>query len=174
MEEKQVNWTEFRRKIFIDGSVEKLYRCWATSGEMATWFLRKCENTSKDGVKRESGDLCEKGDTYVWAWHNWDIEEGGTVLEANGKDSITYSFAGEGRVTVNLSWRDDRQMTLLELTQTNIPLDEQSKMNIHVGCSNGWTFWMANLKAYVEHGVLLNDKNLDPSDMTVGHEFVNS
>jgi hypothetical protein len=30
-----------------------------------------------------------------------------------------------------------------------------------VGCSNGWTFWLANLKAYLEHGILLHETEED-------------
>jgi len=44
----------------------------------------------------------------------------------------------------------------------------------HYGCSTGWTFWLANLKAWLEHGILLNDRGTDLlEDPRAGYEFVN-
>ncbi|MBT8283480.1 MAG: SRPBCC domain-containing protein, partial [Muriicola sp.] len=63
---------------------------------------------------------------------------------------------------------------LVTLIQTNIPTDEKNKMNIHVGCSNGWTFWLANLKAYLEHGILLNETKNDLRNIPLASfHFVN-
>jgi len=47
-------------------------------------------------------------------------------------------------------------------------------LEIHYGCSNGWTFWLANLKAYLEHGILLNETEIDlRGEELAGYEFVN-
>jgi hypothetical protein len=47
-------------------------------------------------------------------------------------------------------------------------------MNIHVGCSNGWTFWLANLKAFLEHGILLNETTMDLREIPLANfQFVN-
>jgi len=44
-------------------------------------------------------------------------------------------------------------------------------MMFSVGCSNGWTFWMANLKAYLEHGITLHAKGMKQSEVA---DFVNA
>jgi len=63
---------------------------------------------------------------------------------------------------------------LLSLNQSKIPLDEKSKLEIFYGCSNGWAFWLTNLKSFLEHGILLNETeiNLKPFQIA-GYEFVN-
>ena len=53
---------------------------------------------------------------------------------------------------------------MLTLRQYNIPTDPESTLNIHFGCSNGWTFWLANLKAWLEHGIHLGERSFDLTD----------
>jgi len=57
------------------------------------------------------------------------------------------------------------------LIQDDIPTDEKSKIEFFVGCSIGWTFWMINLKAYLEHNVTLHAKGLKQDETT---DLVNS
>ena len=49
----------------------------------------------------------------------------------------------------------------MELTQEKIPLDEESKVNYHLGCMEGWTFYLANLKSILEGGIDLRNKNVN-------------
>ena len=105
-------------------------------------------------------------------WHNWDGQENGTILETNGRDLIRFSFAESCEVTITLEQRE--KAVLLSLTQSKIPEDEKSKLQIFYGCSNGWTFWLANLKSYLEHGILLNETEIDLRGFELsGYEFVN-
>jgi len=48
---------------------------------------------------------------------------------------------------------------IVDLTQEHIPSDEESKFNFHVGCSNGWVFYLANLKSIMEGGIDLRNKD---------------
>ncbi len=58
--------------------------------------------------------------------------------------------------------------------QFEIPIDEDSKLEVHCGCSNGWTFWLTNLKAFVEHGILLNETEINVKEnVLAGYQFVN-
>ena len=98
----------------------------------------------------------------IWKWNNWDVEEIGEIREANGKDRISFTFGKGGIVHVEL--KDSKGGTEVILTQENIPSDEKSKMDFYVGCSTGWTFWLANLKAWMENGVLLQAKGLSQED----------
>lgn len=137
-----------------------------------SWFLRKAEYVGKDMKLRAPSAFIQKADSYTWEWHNWDGQEKGTVLQANGVDYIEISFAGDCSVAVTLE--DNGSAVLVTLKQYNIPTDEKSKMQIHHGCNNGWTFWMANLKAYLEHGIQLNETEQDLRQLpNAGLEFVN-
>jgi uncharacterized protein YndB with AHSA1/START domain len=153
------SFKSFTKKIFIHTTPERLYSCWATEKGICEWFLKKAAFSTPDGKKRDAGQYVEPNDRYVWEWYNWDGEETGRILETNAPDHLVFSFAGSSRVAVDLEKKGEK--VLLTLRQYDIPLDEESKLNIHVGCSNGWTFWLANLKAYLEYGILLHETEED-------------
>ena len=151
--------------------MEKLYWCWTTKEGICSWFLKNAEYL-RNGMSLQENETIKEGDNYTWFWHNWDGREEGSILETNGKDLIRFSFAGSCEVEVKLEQRETA--ILLSLKQSKIPQDEKSKLEIIYGCSNGWTFWLANLKAYLEHGILLNETEIDLRAFELaGYEFVN-
>jgi uncharacterized protein YndB with AHSA1/START domain len=168
---KELTWDSFTKKIHIDVSLEKLFWCWGTEEGICTWFLRGAEYY-RQGKKLGSKKFVKAGDKYIWSWHNWDGKEQGEILEVKENEFIRFSFAGNCEVKISMEQRNT--MVLLSLSQTNIPQDEKSKLEIFYGCSNGWTFWLANLKAYLEHGILLNETQVDLRGFDLaGYEFVN-
>jgi len=168
-----LSFEAFTKKIYIKADLKKLYWCWATKEGIESWFLRKAEYTTPDGKPRETKEEIQSGDTYVWEWYNWNGKETGTIFQANGTDFLEFSFAGDVcNVSVTLEEKDNA--VLVTLKQFDMPTDEETKMNIYNGCSCGWTFWMANLKAYLEHGIVLNEKEFDLTEIPqAGHIFVN-
>ena len=46
-----------------------------------------------------------------------------------------------------------------ESKQYNIPTDETGKTDYHIGCREGWVFYLANLKSIQEGGIDLRNKN---------------
>ncbi len=168
----KLSFDSFTKKIYIKSSVEKLYWSWATTEGIASWFLKKATYTSTGGAVRSSKEPIQEGDAYIWEWHNWDGQEKGSVIQANNTNFLEISFAENCRVSVTME--DKGTACLLSLKQYNIPTDEESKLNIHHGCSNGWTFWLANLKCYLEHGILLNETEFDLRNVPLaGFQFVN-
>ena len=135
---------------------------------METWFLEKADYLTGE-TPRLPDELIQGGDKFSWKWNNWDFTENGEILEANGKDAISFTFGSGGVVHVNL--KDIDQGTELTLRQEEIPTDEKSKMDIFVGCISGWTFWLTNLKAYLEFGITLHAKGLKQDETT---DLVNS
>ncbi len=168
---EKLEWNSFTKKIYINTSVEKLYNLWATQKGITSWFLKHAEYKSPSGQHRKPLEHIQKGDTYTWEWHNWDGKEEGKVLEANGKDYVEITFE-TSKVSVLLEKKNN--VSIVTLTQFDIPTDDESKLRVHFGCSNGWTFWLANLKAYIEHGILLNETeiNLKENELA-GYQFVN-
>ncbi len=168
---KALSFDQFTKKIYIKAPIQELFRYWATTAGITSWFLRKAvyKDTS-DGIRRLD-ELIQVGDQYTWEWHNWEGQEKGEVLQTNNRDKLEISFASSKLL---LSLEDAGKATLLTLTQHQIPTDDASKLNIHYGCSNGWTFWLANLKAFAEHGILLNETEFDLTKIPLaGYEFVN-
>ena len=151
------DWSRFRRSIFINASPEKVFDAWIIPEQIETWFLKRAEFTRSDGTARDQSDVIEAGDTYAWNWWNYDGTEEGVVKKVDrGGHHLEFQFAGEGTVIVDVEVVQGD--TLLRLEQVDIPLDDESRRNIHMGCSQGWAFWMVNLKSWIEHGILLHDQ----------------
>ncbi|RED99416.1 SRPBCC family protein [Marinoscillum furvescens] len=163
-------WSSFTRKIIIHATPEHIYPQWATSAGIEKWFLRSCTYISASGTTRKPDELVQASDQFSWKWHNWPDEEKGKILTANHPTELTWTFAGS-QVTLHLEAREES--TLVTLTQELIPTDDKSKMNIYYGCGTGWTFWLTNLKAYLEHKITLHHKNPDMMGKHDGFEFVN-
>jgi len=160
-----MDWTKFTRKIRLNASPQRIYDSWTITTEMSKWFLKKVEITegSTDGI-------CRKGDKVDWHWHNAGSIESLTMLEANGKDKIGFTFGGD--MKVHLTITQDDSFSILHLEQTDIPTDEKAKMDYYAGCNGGWTFWLVNLKAYLEHHIVLHDQQLGKREDLWG--FVNT
>lgn len=169
---EKLSFDSFTKKIHIKAPMERLYWCWGTGEGITSWFLRNAEYVAADGQARNPQENIHPGDRYTWEWHNWDGQEKGEILQANGIDFVKFSFAEVSKVSVTLE--DKGVSVLLTLRQYEIPTDDKNKLNIHHGCSNGWTFWLTNLKAYLEHGILLNETEIDLRNIPLaGFEFVN-
>ena len=152
-------WSSFVTRINVNAPTEKLYALWATRSGMEYWFLRLSEYKNLEGNVRADKELAEKGDTYRWRWHGWsdDVTEEGSILDCNGKDLFKFSFGKAGDCTVKI--KKENGYTIVELTQDNIPDDDQEKHYWHVGCKTGWTFYLANLKSLCEGGIDLRNKD---------------
>ncbi len=152
------DWSKFTKRIAIKADIATLYKAWTTQSGLEHWFLSHADFKKADGTVRPADSSIEKGDTYEWHWHGYDGVEKGTILEVNGVDKLQFLFAG-CTVTVKLS--EDRGLTLVELTQENIPLEEDVKKNLVVQCGEGWTFHMADMKSIYEGGLDLRNKDMD-------------
>jgi uncharacterized protein YndB with AHSA1/START domain len=162
--ETKIDWTSFKRRIHIDKSKEEIFQAWATQKRLETWFLEKAEFVGSDGKNRDKEQPCEAGDSFSWKWHNWPHFEEGKILESNGVDRLVFTFGPGGEVLLEL--KDSPWGVEVALTQYQIATDEKSKMDYYVSCHGGWTFWMANLKAWLEHGVTLHIKGLPQEEIS--------
>ena len=166
------SWETFTRRIIIDRPIGDIFQLWTTGKGLTTWFLKTADYTTAENNKRPDDENYQVGDEYLWEWHNWDGSSKGKVLAQNGEDHLKFEFA-DGVVDVKITkYKDGR--SLVTLVQSNIPTDDESRMNIFCGCSCGWSFWLTNLKAYMEHGILLNEKNADLRGEFSGFEVVNT
>jgi uncharacterized protein YndB with AHSA1/START domain len=153
-------WSQFVKRIPINSSTEKIYHAWTSQAELEKWFLRRAEFFTPEGEARQADSQVAKDDTYNWKWYGYedDVFEKNMVLEANGKDLFRFKFAGECIVTVQV--KEEATERVVELSQENIPLDENPATNLVLGCGEGWTFYLANLKSYLEGGLDLRNKNV--------------
>jgi len=159
----QVNkdWKKFTITANLKAPVQSIYDCWAKPSGLEFWFLRSAEFKDEKGHPVSKDDYLKAGSTYAWMWHGYPDEvcEHGKVLEANGKDRFQFSFTGNCIVTIEL--KQLGELTICELTQDEIPDEADPLKNLHVQCSIGWTFYLANMKSMIEGGIDLRNKNVE-------------
>jgi len=151
------DWTSFTKRIAIKAKLSEIYNAWTKSSELEKWFLEKAAffNTQKEPISKyinATGNIA-----YEWLWYLYPDKMKGTFKKANGKDFLQFTFEGECLVDVTLT--EQNGYTIVELMQHNIPTDDQSKQLIRLGCSNGWAFFLTNLKSVYEGGLDLRNKD---------------
>ena len=163
-------WDSFERVIYINSTLQEVYNCFAIPEQIEIWFLKEAKYQDATGILRPKTEPVKSGDKYTFSWYIYTGLEHGEILEANGKDHFSFTFVNS---VVDVKLKEDMGMTLLTLTQKEIAEDDETKMNIYTGCSNGWTFWITNLKAWLEHKILLHEKEGLPLQLSGNHNFIN-
>lgn len=154
---KNFEWTTFTRKIAVKAKLSDIYNAWTKAAEIEKWFLSRAVFIDTNGKPISKNEQIQKGFTYEWNWYLFDVTERGKITEANGKDFVQFTFAGECLVDIKLSMLDD--YVIVEITQKNIPTDDNSKEEIRLGCDSGWSFYLVNLKSVYEGGLDLRNKD---------------
>lgn len=150
------DWTSFTIQIAINTNLENVWHAWTTAHGMESWFLESCVYTDSQGHTRHGNDVAEPGDKYTFMWYLYDIPEHGDIVQVIPKSLFQFSFAGQ--CLVDVSFETKQGHIIVTLKQHNIPEDEDSKFKIRIGCHEGWTFYMANLKSVLEGGLDLREK----------------
>ena len=156
------DWSKFTLRIPVDAPAEKIYSALATQGGIESWFLRSAHYFDEaSNQQRAADEFIQPGDRYTWLWHGYDDDtvEHNFILEANGEDELSFVFAGHCTVTIMIGMLHNE--TIVELTQENIPTGDEAKANIHIGCMEGWTFYLTNLKSILEGGIDLRNRNIE-------------
>lgn len=169
MTRTNIDWTNFTKRIYIDSNIQSVYDAWTIPGKITEWFLEKADYSGENEQERNEDENIQNGDHFKWKWHNRENEEGGHILAANGSDRISFTFGTGGNVHIELN--EHRLGTELTLVQDSIPIDEESKLDLFAGCNASWTFWLTNLKAWLEHGITLHATGLSMEETT---DLVNS
>jgi len=149
------DWTSFELKIAVKAGIQDMYYAWTQAEQVEKWFLQECMYL-RNKAPLAAEETVHTGDTYAWRWYFYEETEHGEIREANGKDFLQFSFAGNCLVDVQLEPAGD--YTLIRLRQHNIPIDEASQFGIRIGCVEGWTFYLTNLKSVYEYGHDLRNK----------------
>lgn len=156
------DWTSFTKKIAVKAKLSDIYNAWTTAVELEKWFLEKVSFFDADQKLLPKDKNVSEGNTYEWFWYLYDEPMPGKINSVNGKDHLQFTFEGACLVDIKLTETDG--YTTVELRHHNIPTDDYSKQYIRLGCSNGWHFYLTNLKSVYEGGLDLRNKdsNLNP------------
>jgi hypothetical protein len=152
------DWSKFTLRVNIRTSIGEAYNAWATPGGIESWFLRNAIFKDVNGRLRHKNSPIESGDTYEWYWHGYpdSIVEKGKILQANGKDTFSFTFSLGCPVTISIY--EEAGETIVQLVENDLPVDDISMRNHFVGDSRGWIFYLANLKSIMEGGIDLRNK----------------
>ncbi|NUY82482.1 SRPBCC domain-containing protein [Flavobacterium sp. MAH-1] len=150
------DWTKFTIRIAIKADKQTLYDAWAKPSEIEKWFLKSCTYSDNGNAIGKNGSASAAND-YEWRWWLYSEVENGKIKQADASDLFSFSFAGDCLVEVKFSEKFDH--TVVELTQSNIPEDDASKKNYRLGCHDGWSFYLVNLKSVYEGGLDLRGKD---------------
>jgi uncharacterized protein YndB with AHSA1/START domain len=157
------HWTKFKVTADYNTDIRSLYLAWATPAGLESWFLRRAEFYTIPHRLREPQEFILNEDIYEWYWHGYgdDTAQSGQILEVNGTDRIRFTFSGDSIVTVDISSRNG--VSIIELTQENIPIEEEPAQSLFVQCQISWVFYLANLKSILEGGIDLRNKRIEVS-----------
>lgn len=150
------DWSKFVLRLPVKKELQVIYNAWATKQGLERWFLRQADFFLENG---NPSLIPSKGDTYKWFWHGHpdSVFEKRKVLEANGKDFFQFEFSGGSVVSVRL--KPEGKLVMVELTQENIPADENPETHLYIQCQTGWTFYMTNLKSVYENSIDMRNKD---------------
>ena len=154
---KNFDWTCFQKRIAVKAPMQKMYDAWTIPGELEKWFLKTARFFDENGKLVNMQDHIVPPMTYEFTWYLYSETEHGKVIKANGKNYLEFSFAGSCIVIVKLS--EEHGHTIVELEQKDIPTDDDSKLELRLGCSSGWSFYLVNLKSVYEGGLDLRSKD---------------
>jgi uncharacterized protein YndB with AHSA1/START domain len=135
------DWSEFTLKAAYNASPAKLFKLWTKENELCKWFLVSAKMELR------------KGGEYEWEWM-MGAREKGKVLAVKKNSLFRFTFAGG---ICEVKFRRAGKGCLVILRQYDIPIDEKHKVGTHLSCSIGWTFFLTNLKSYIETGVDLRE-----------------
>ena len=155
MNEFNYDWTQFTRQIFVQADLPTVFAAWAKPSEITKWFIAETEQA------RPADNMVQTGDRYFWHWHQ-DLHAQGRYLDVVENERLQFTFGDEAayldeKIVVTVEFTDLGDMTSVVLKQENLPDTDQGHVQWHMGCNMGWSFFMTNLKAQLEHGVDLRE-----------------
>jgi len=147
------DWSRFQSEIFIGRPVSIVYRAWALPSEMQRWFIEVCEAMTRDYKAKGKDEFLQNGDQFKWFFD--EKTESGVILEVKTDEKICFTISGASRFSVKVTvlFNAVEGGTHVELIQENMPCSEQDRINWHLDSKVAWTFFLTNLKAYLEHNV---------------------
>lgn len=144
MQNKKYDWSQFTMKAAIKASPEKVFKAWTDEKILCKWFLIKAKMELR------------RGGNFMWEWFG-NVQEKGIILEVKKPNRLSMTFAG---CVLDINIKKDKRGTFMTLHQHHIPLDDKNKAGTHLSCFGGWTFFITNLKSYLENGIDLREKDV--------------
>ncbi|MHA2028140.1 MAG: SRPBCC family protein [Candidatus Kariarchaeaceae archaeon] len=159
------DWSKFERKIYIKAPLQQVFDHWVQPDPITTWFIKHATYITPEGTKRKNFESVQTGDKYKWEWHQ-DLTANGEVLEVIPHKLFRFTFGDKEKgssekVEVNIEFGAEGDESYFTLTQHNMGGPDLDRAQYHLSCNMGWSFFMTNMKALLEHGVDLRETDPD-------------
>jgi len=153
------DWSGFTHRIYVGRAKEDLWSALATPGGIASWFTYQTTIVDKNGRRLAEDQFPSQGDSVHWEWTEGTTEEA-RILEFEPVDRIKFSWYGD-KGWVEFRVRENDGRNYVELEQRMEGDDAEFLQDVYVGCAEGWTFFLANLKSILEGGLDLREYRAD-------------
>jgi len=137
--QKPFDWTQFTLRIVIAVPVSRVFTAWTDDTIITRWFTEIAKVEPK------------KNGAIHFEWLAGDkLDARFLAFEKDRK--ILFIFGSKGE-KVEVSFKKVTGGTLCEIHQFDMSTSPKSKVSMHMGCREGWTFFLTNLKSYLENSV---------------------
>lgn len=146
--------SEFTHSIYMDASIDEVFKYISTSSGIAKWFLGNCDYYDMYRKIIDKSLPAQKGYTFRWKWLAKDLEISGEVLESIKNETFAFTFGSNFNVTITLSGSRGRtKLKLFQKYNLNTPENDFA----HINCCVCWVFFLTNLKSVIEHSIDLRE-----------------
>ena len=150
-----IDWDQFTCRVIIDASQEACFDAWTSEASITQWFVAECPAWGVDGTPNDSDRVFEVGGHIRLTWGEGTTDDA-AIFVLNADDHFAFGwYEGKGRIDVLFSQFEGR--TLVELHQVMSQGELEDRQKCALFCYSGWTFYLANLKAWLEHGIDLRE-----------------
>jgi len=144
MPNKKYDWSQFIQRLPVAAPAEKVFKMWTDPKMMNKWLVEDAKMPLK------------KNGTYEWTWYGG-FKDSGKILSVRKPSKLVFTFAGS---KCEVQIKKNKRGSMVTLRQYSIPDSDEHKV-VHLSCSNGWTFYLTNLKTYMEYGIDLRETDPD-------------
>lgn len=157
MNEKQYDWTFFKRRIYFNNTSKRdLFLKWATPGGITEWFIEFATYEGSDGTIRKLNEVVKKGDKYNWIFHKGSTVDG-VVLDVVEDSLFKFTFGendpgSKEDVIVTVTFHDKDGKVWFDVLQDNMSDSKFGRVYYHISCNMGWAFHINNMKSIISCG----------------------
>jgi uncharacterized protein YndB with AHSA1/START domain len=143
-----IDWTRFHLYVAIDATPDRIFRAWATSGGMESFFVEMMAIRDREGRLLDPDEPVVAGCHYVWRWDSG-VLVAGDFLDVVPDREVGFVF---GECKVRILIHPQKAGTILELCQYDMEDTEQNRMHLHTNCRAAWVYFLTVLKTVLEPG----------------------
>lgn len=148
---------EFELCIWISANPGAVFQCWTRAERLTGWFQHTARHFSPDSPS-ENRTEAGGGDRYEWGLVHGH-RSAGKFLEVDSERRVVhFTFGGDSGMSTRVQIEPSDDGSLVRLTHVGLP---EGDVECYADVKCGWTFYLTNLKAFLEHQVDLREHSAE-------------